>query len=59
MLPRLFNEGDEWFIWKAEELTTLRKSAKIMGELCMTAPDFPKQSLFLALPAKFSKNEVY
>ena len=59
MLPRIFNEGDEWFVWKAEELTALRTNAKVMGELCMTAPDFPKQSLFLGLPAKFSKNEVY
>jgi hypothetical protein len=56
-LPRIFFEGGSWLLWNADDVTTLRSTAKVLGTPSMTSPAFPQQSTFLCLPVELMSCE--
>jgi hypothetical protein len=57
-LPRIFFEGGSWLVWRADDISNLQSTARVLGTPSMTAPAFPQQSAYLALPVELMPCEA-
>ena len=53
----VFCEGGSWLIWRAKDFTVIREH-NIIGIPSLTAPAFPQQTKFLALPVELMPCEA-